>query len=153
MSTGSAPPSSPDGRGREPVATTTASNASAARDAAVARVESRTSTPRRSASEARCSTISSSSRRDAIRPAAAEHPLLAAALAEIEELVLAPEETARYLVTRIALAVQAALLTEHAPNVVADAFVASRLGSGWGPGYGTLRGVDFQAIIDFARLA
>ncbi|UGS37068.1 acyl-CoA dehydrogenase family protein [Capillimicrobium parvum] len=91
--------------------------------------------------------------RDVIRPAAAEHPLLADALAEIEELVLAPEDTARYLVTRIALAVQAALLVEHAPTVVADAFIASRLGSGWGPVYGTLRGLDFQAIIDFARLA
>jgi hypothetical protein len=32
------------------------------------------------------------------------------------------------------------------------AFIASRLGSGWGPGYGTLRGADFQAIIEFARL-
>jgi putative acyl-CoA dehydrogenase len=65
---------------------------------------------------------------------------------------MAPEDTARYLVTRIALAVQAALLLGHAPTVVAEAFIASRLGTGWGPGYGTLRGVDFQAIIDFARL-
>ena len=89
---------------------------------------------------------------DEIRPAAAEHPLLANALAEIDELVMAPEDTARYLVTKIALATQAALLVEHAPTVVADAFVASRLGSGWGPGYGTLRGVDFQAVIDYARL-
>ena len=89
---------------------------------------------------------------DEIRPAAAEHPLLANALAEIDELVTTPEDTARYLVTKIALATQAALLVEHAPTVVADAFVASRLGSGWGPGYGTLRGVDFQAVIDYARL-
>jgi putative acyl-CoA dehydrogenase len=65
---------------------------------------------------------------------------------------MAPADTTRYLVTRIALAVQAALLVQHAPAVVADAFVASRLGSGWGPGYGTLRGADFQAIIEFARL-
>ena len=90
--------------------------------------------------------------RDLVRPAAAERPLLADTLAEIEELVLAPEDSARYLVTRIALAVQAALLVEHTPAVVADAFIASRLGTGWGPGYGTLRGVDFQAIIEFARL-
>jgi len=89
---------------------------------------------------------------DEIRPAAAEHPLLANALAEIDELVTTPEDTARYLVTKIALATQAALLVEHAPTVVADAFIASRLGSGWGPGYGTLRGVDFQAVIDYARL-
>lgn len=89
---------------------------------------------------------------DEIRPVAAAHPLLAGFLAEIERLVVAPEDTARYLVTRIALAVQAALLVQHAPAVVADAFIASRLGTGWGPGYGTLRGVDFEAIIDFARL-
>lgn len=89
---------------------------------------------------------------DEIRPAAAEHPLLADALAEIEALVMSPEDTTRYLVTRIALAVQAALLVQHAPTAVADAFVTSRLGSGWGPGYGTLRGLDFAAIIDYARL-
>jgi putative acyl-CoA dehydrogenase len=89
---------------------------------------------------------------DEIRPVAAEYPMLAAVLDEIEELVMAPADTARYLVTRIALAVQAALLVQHAPTVVAEAFIASRLGSGWGPGYGTLRGLDFQSIIDYARL-
>ncbi|MEV8610819.1 hypothetical protein AB0383_23320 [Amycolatopsis sp. NPDC051373] len=40
----------------------------------------------------------------------------------------------------------------HAPTVVADAFLTSRLGPGWGPGYGTLRGLDFEAIIDYAWL-
>jgi putative acyl-CoA dehydrogenase len=89
---------------------------------------------------------------DEIRPVAAEHPLVADALAEIEELVMAPQDIARYLVTRIALTMQAALLIQHAPTVVAEAFIASRLGSGWGPGYGTLRRVDFESIIDFARL-
>ncbi|GLZ49178.1 acyl-CoA dehydrogenase [Actinomycetospora sp. NBRC 106375] len=89
---------------------------------------------------------------DEIRPVAAEHPLLAAAMREIEELVETPEDTARYLVTKIALAVQAALLVEHAPTPVAEAFIASRLGTGWGPGYGTLRGVDVAAVIDYARL-
>jgi len=48
--------------------------------------------------------------------------------------------------------VQSSLLVQHAPTVVADAFIASRLGTGWGPVYGTLRGVDYQAIIDHARL-
>jgi putative acyl-CoA dehydrogenase len=89
---------------------------------------------------------------DEIRPAAAEHPLLASALEEIDELVMAPQDTARYLVTKIALATQAALLVEHAPSAVAEAFIASRLGTGWGPGYGTLRGVDYQSVIDYARL-
>jgi putative acyl-CoA dehydrogenase len=81
---------------------------------------------------------------DEIRPVAAEHPTLAAAVADIEELVRTPEDTARYLVTKIALAMQAALLVEHAPAVVADAFIDSRLGGNWGPGYGTLRGLDFE---------
>ncbi len=89
---------------------------------------------------------------DEIRPVAGEHPLLAAALAQIDELITAPEDTTRYLVTKIALAVQGSLLVQRAPTVVADAFIASRLGTGWGPGYGTLRGVDYQAIIDYARL-
>jgi putative acyl-CoA dehydrogenase len=91
--------------------------------------------------------------RDLIRTACTEHSLLANALAEIEELVLAPADTVRYLVTRIALAVQAALLVSHAPAPVAEAFIASRLGTSWGPVYGTLRGADFPAIIDYARLA
>ena len=90
---------------------------------------------------------------DEIRPAAVEHPRLADAVADIEALITAPEDTARYLVTRIALAVQAALLVEHAPTAVADAFIASRLGGNWGPGYGTLRGLDFESIIDYARLS
>ncbi|WP_051342351.1 acyl-CoA dehydrogenase family protein [Pseudonocardia spinosispora] len=89
---------------------------------------------------------------DEIRPAAGEHPLLAGALTEIEELVMAPEDTTRYLVTRLALAVQASLLVQHAPTVVSDAFVASRLGTTWGPTYGTLRNLDFTAITDYARL-
>lgn len=90
---------------------------------------------------------------DEIRPGAAEHPLLEAALAEIEELATAPEHTARYLVTKLALAVQGSLLLQDAPSAVAEAFISSRLGgAGWGPGFGTLRGVDFQEVIDYGRL-
>lgn len=89
---------------------------------------------------------------DDIRPAAEEHRLLGEAVEEIEELILRPEDTTRYLATRLALSVQAGLLVENAPNAIADAFIDSRLGSGWGPGYGTLRGVDFEQIIDYARL-
>jgi putative acyl-CoA dehydrogenase len=89
---------------------------------------------------------------DELRPAAAEHPLLAEAMADIEGQIKDPEQTDRYLVTRLALAVQAALLVEHAPAPVAEAFLSSRLGGNWGPGYGTLRGVDFASIIDYARL-
>jgi len=58
------------------------------------------------------------------------------------------EYRARDVVDRVALALQAALLVQHAPAFVADAFCASRLGDGAHHNYGTLpRGVDCRAII------
>lgn len=58
------------------------------------------------------------------------------------------EYRARDLVGRMALAVQAALLVQHAPSVVSDAFCVSRLGSTNHHHYGTLpRGVDCAALI------
>ncbi|MGC1819022.1 MAG: acyl-CoA dehydrogenase family protein [Casimicrobiaceae bacterium] len=62
------------------------------------------------------------------------------------------EYRARGLVDRMALAIQAALLLQHAPGYVADAFCASRLAvAGGHRNYGTLpRGVDCSAIIERA---
>jgi len=58
------------------------------------------------------------------------------------------EYRARDLVDRMALAIQAALLVQHAPGAVADGFCASRLATGGHRNYGTLpRGVDCAAII------
>ncbi|TXJ03333.1 MAG: isovaleryl-CoA dehydrogenase [Aquabacterium sp.] len=58
------------------------------------------------------------------------------------------EYRARDVVGRMALAVQAALLVQHAPSAVSDAFCASRLGGDNQHHYGTLpRGVDCAAII------
>ncbi|MDD2977029.1 isovaleryl-CoA dehydrogenase [Aquabacterium sp.] len=58
------------------------------------------------------------------------------------------EYRARDLVGRMALAVQAALLVQHAPSVVADAFCASRLSGGSHHHYGILpRGVDCAALM------
>ncbi|MDX9842916.1 MAG: isovaleryl-CoA dehydrogenase [Aquabacterium sp.] len=58
------------------------------------------------------------------------------------------EYRARDVVGRMALAVQAALLVQHAPSVVSDAFCASRLNDGSHHHYGTLpRGVDCAALI------
>ncbi len=55
---------------------------------------------------------------------------------------------ARDIVDRLALAIQAALLVQHAPATVADGFCASRLAPGGHRNYGTLpRGVDCAAII------
>lgn len=58
------------------------------------------------------------------------------------------EYRARDVVGRMALAVQAALLVQHAPSVVSAAFCASRLGGDNQHHYGTLpRGIDCAAII------
>ena len=61
------------------------------------------------------------------------------------------EYRARDLVDRMALGLQAALLVQHAPAAVADAFCASRLAAGGHRNYGTLpRGVDVGALIERA---
>ena len=58
------------------------------------------------------------------------------------------EYRARRIVDRMALAIQAALLVQHAPAAVADAWCASRLEGAGLRQYGTLpRGVDCAAII------
>jgi putative acyl-CoA dehydrogenase len=58
------------------------------------------------------------------------------------------ETDARRLAQDVALAVQAALLRQHAPEPVFDAFCRSRLAGDWGHAFGTLpSGVDFDSII------
>ncbi len=58
------------------------------------------------------------------------------------------EARARRVVERMALALQASLLVRHAPEVVADAFCAARLGGEGGHEYGTLPArVDTAAIV------
>ncbi len=59
------------------------------------------------------------------------------------------EARARRVVERMAVALQASLLLQHAPAPIADAFVATRLGGDTGLHYGTLpAGVDARAIVD-----
>ena len=59
---------------------------------------------------------------------------------------------ARRMVETLALALSGALLVQHAPKEVADAFCASRLGGDWGLEYGTLpSGVAVDAILERAR--
>ena len=49
----------------------------------------------------------------------------------------------------MALLVQGALLVRHAPDAVADAFCASRLGGDAGLAFGTLPpGLDLGAVLD-----
>ncbi|SFC38452.1 acyl-CoA dehydrogenase family protein [Streptomyces aidingensis] len=64
------------------------------------------------------------------------------------------ESRARLLAERFALVLQGALLVQHAPAAVADAFCASRLGGEWGTAFGTLpAGADLAALVDRARPA
>jgi putative acyl-CoA dehydrogenase len=59
------------------------------------------------------------------------------------------EHRARLVVERMAIALQASLLLQHAPAPVADAFVATRVAGDGGLHYGTLpAGVDVGAIIE-----
>jgi putative acyl-CoA dehydrogenase len=63
------------------------------------------------------------------------------------------EGEARRLVELMAVLLQAALLVEHGPVPVADAFCASRLEGDWGRSYGTLpRKVAFDEIISLGRI-
>ncbi len=61
------------------------------------------------------------------------------------------ETDARRLAQDVALALQAALLHQHAPGFVFDAFCRSRLAGDWGQAFGTLpSNVDFDSIISRA---
>ena len=61
------------------------------------------------------------------------------------------EVRARAVTELMAVTLQGALLVQHAPAAVSDAFCASRLGARWTGAYGVLpAGVDFEGIIDRA---
>ncbi len=61
------------------------------------------------------------------------------------------ETRARRLTEEMALCLQGALMVQHAPPLVADAFCRSRLGGDWGGAYGTLPAdIDFERIVERA---
>ena len=69
--------------------------------------------------------------------------VLDAAIARVDDVVRYAAEPgaqagARHVVEQLAVTLQASLLARHAPSVVADAFVASRLGGRHGVTFGTL---------------
>jgi len=71
-------------------------------------------------------------------------------LAAVDGLV--DEGQARRLSQDLALALQACLLRQSAPDFVFDAFCASRIAGHWGQVFGTLdAGADLDAIIERAR--
>ncbi len=83
----------------------------------------------------------------------AEDPRLERALAEVlDELEHLEESRARYLVERLALALQASLLLRHGDPMVAEAFCATRLDGAGGRAFGTLPvGVELEAILERHR--
>jgi putative acyl-CoA dehydrogenase len=88
------------------------------------------------------------------RQEASAHPALNAALDRlVSALTSAPdarEASARRIAQQIVLIAQAVLLAQHAPEFVADAFIATRLGEGCGESgrvYGTLPSAFNHAAI------
>ena len=97
--------------------------------------------PRRS----RRTSPSSTWRAGATRASTRSSPTLRAEFADRRTL----EHRARIVVERMGLALQAALLIQHAPHAVADAFIATRLAGAGGVHYGTLpAGCDIGSIIE-----
>ncbi len=82
------------------------------------------------------------------------HAALDAHLAALDADLRDPAQAefrARDLVDRMALAIQSALLLQHAPNAVSEAYCASRLAPAGHRNFGTLpRGVDCRAILERA---
>ena len=85
-----------------------------------------------------------------LAPAKGAHPALDRLAAALPTRVahMATEVEARRLAQDVALAMQAALLYQSAPEAVFSAFCDSRLGGNWGHTFGTLGSqTDFDAII------
>jgi putative acyl-CoA dehydrogenase len=83
----------------------------------------------------------------------ADDPRLERALREIERaLADADEAGARYLVERLALALQASLLLRHADADAAEIFCATRIDPGGGRAFGTLpRGPELAPLVQRHR--
>lgn len=64
------------------------------------------------------------------------------------------EARSRQVVEQMAKVAAGAILLQHAPSFVSDAYCATRLGRDWGDVYGTLpAGADIAAIVERARVA
>src|SRR6185437_1076439 len=94
---------------------------------------------------------------DELAPAVSQNAHLAAAVTDLQQQLAdrdSVEMQARRVVECLALMWQGALLVQHAPQEVADAFCATRLGGAGGLAFGTLpKSVDVAAIVARARLA
>ncbi len=92
-----------------------------------------------------------------LEPARGEHALLDAAMADLKDefaRMAGIETRARRVVEKMALALQASLLSRAGNASVSDAFCASRLGTDRGHAFGTLpEGIDFSALIERSRVS
>lgn len=90
-----------------------------------------------------------------VAPAAQVEARLGAAVVRLKAVLNEREGLefrARRTVEEMAVVLQAALLVQHSPAAVADAFCASRLAGDWGHAFGTLPArLDFKAIVERAR--
>lgn len=76
-----------------------------------------------------------------LHPARGANPQLDAAISGLQAMLAAPSPTeaqARHIAERMALALQAALLTRHSAPELADCFCSTRLGGQWAANYGVL---------------
>jgi putative acyl-CoA dehydrogenase len=82
---------------------------------------------------------------------AASHPALHALVATLRhDLTTPPEQReiqARRFAQTLVLATQGALMLQHAPQAIADAFIASRIDAHCGRVYGTLTEATLQQHI------
>ncbi|MBS0293006.1 MAG: isovaleryl-CoA dehydrogenase [Proteobacteria bacterium] len=92
-----------------------------------------------------------------LQAGAAGEPRLTRALQALQALLAAPPDQAealgRLIAQRLVLLAQACLLRQHAPDCMADAFIATRLGADGMAGVAgalDLRGMDLGAILDRA---
>ena len=89
-----------------------------------------------------------------LAPANGAHPVLDRMARSLPHRVeeMTSELEARRLAQDLALAIQAALLYQSAPDAVFGAFCDSRLAGNWGQAFGTLgSGTDFDAILERAQ--
>jgi putative acyl-CoA dehydrogenase len=84
----------------------------------------------------------------------ADDARITAAVSDLQkDLGEADEVSARRLVEKLAMTLQASLLVRHAPDYVSDAYVTSRIEGDWGSAFGTLpRGLGLSAIVDRAAV-
>ncbi len=85
----------------------------------------------------------------------ASEPRLKAYLESLDRELARPSEgSARRIVERLAVALQASLVARHSPSAVADAFLATRISGDWGRQFGTLpAGSDTEGLLERGALA